>query len=152
MAKGQEVDTVQDAPVAIGYSDADFAAYGEVVTVHVEAADQIVFEVPGDLYIGMYAGHEIVYPDPEKDPTNFFIQLKWTDPEGAKFTNAGYELRNTYVEITYDSTGKPTVTDKIPLGSMTRNELRKFVNVDQPTEMKSFRVDVSKPRNADNSA
>lgn len=147
-----DVLKVEEAKEVIGFSEAEFEAFGTPETIHVEAADQLVFEDPGDLYIGVYAGHEIVYPDPEKDPTNFFIQLKWTDPNGAKFTNAGYELRNTYVEIVYDSDGKPTVTDKVPLGSMTRNELMKFVNVDQPTDMKSFRVDIARPRNADHSA
>lgn len=152
MAKGTEVAEVEEAAQLVGYSEADFAAFGEAETVHVEAADQIVFEVPGDLYIGLYVGHDIIYPDPEKEPTKWFIQLKWTDPEGAKFTNAGYELRNTYVKVTFDQDGIPHTEDKIPPGSMTRNELRKLVDVDQPTEMKSFRVDVARPRNADHSA
>lgn len=147
MAKGTDVAQPEDAAVAIGY--ADDAGY-EWNTVHVEAADQIVFDTVGDLYIGIYAGHEIIYPDPEKDPTKWFVQLKWTDPEGAKFTNAGYELRNAYTETRYDDASLPVVTDKIAIGSMTRNELKKLVDVDQASEMKSFRVDVAAPRNADN--
>lgn len=150
MPKASEVAEVEEAAQVIGYDPAEFDE-SEWTTVHVEAADQLVFDVPGDTYIGAYAGHEIVYPEPDKDPSKFFIQLKWTDPTGAKFTNAGYELRNAYVEITFDADGTPTVTDKIPVGAVTRNELRKFKDVDQPSEMKSFRVDV-RTRNADHSA
>lgn len=149
MAKGAEVAEATDAAVAIGYEDSPEFQWE---TVHVEAADQIEFDTIGDLYIGVYAGHEVIYPDPEKDPTKFFIQLKWTDPQGAKFSNAGYELRNAYTETTYTDDGRPVVTDKIPPGSMTRNELMKFVDVDQASEMKSYRVDVARSRNADNPA
>jgi hypothetical protein len=145
MAKGTEVAEPQDAAVAIGYADSGEYEWN---TVHVEAADQIVFDTVGDLYIGIYAGHEIIYPDPEKAPDKWFVQLKWTDPAGAKFTNAGYELRNAYTETTYTDDGRPVVTDKIPVGSMTRNELKKLVDVDQASEMKSFRVDVAAPVNA----
>lgn len=149
MAKGTEVAEVENAAVAEGYDEAAFAEFGEAETVHVEAADQIVFDTVGDLYIGIYAGHEIIYPDPDKDPGKFFIQLKWTDPNGAKFTNAGYELRNAYTTTTYDNEGTPTVVDKVERGCMTRNELMKLVDVDQASEMKSFRVTIAKPRNAD---
>jgi hypothetical protein len=149
--KTAEIDTV-DAAQVVGYQD-DGSYQWE--TVHVEAADQIVFDTAGDLYIGVYAGHEIIYPnvnDPNpKKAAEWFVQLKWTDPAGAKFTNAGYELRNCYTETTFDAEGRPTVTDKIPVGSMTRNELMKFVDVDQQDLMKSFRVDVAR-RNADNPA
>lgn len=140
MAKGTEVEETTDAAVAIGYAD---SSEWQWETVHVEAADQLVFDTPGDLYIGIYAGHEIIYPDPEKHPEEWFVQLKWTDPQGAKFTNAGYELRNAYTETTYNDEGRPTVTDKIPVGTMTRNELMKLVDVDQASPMKSFRVDVA---------
>lgn len=149
MAKGTEIAEPTDAAVAIGYDESEFQAFGAVETVHVEAADQIVFDTIGDLYIGIYAGHEIIYPDPDKKPDEFFVQLKWTDPTGAKFTNAGYELRNAYTVTTYDSEGRPEVTDKVALGSMTRNELKKLVDVDQNDPMKSFRVDIARPRNAD---
>jgi hypothetical protein len=153
MPKSQEVAEVEDAAQTGGYSYEEFVAYGEAEVVHVEAADQLVFDTVGDRYIGIYAGHELIYPDAQKGDTDkFFVQLKWTDPQGAKFANAGYELRNAYVEVTYDSEGRPTVTDKIPVGSMTYNELMKLVDVDQASEMKSFRVIVARPRNADNPA
>lgn len=152
MAKGTEVAQPEDAAVAIGYADSPEYQWD---TVHTEAGDQLVFDTVGDLYIGIYAGHEIIYPDPNNpDPDKakkWFIQLKWTDPEGAKFTNAGYELRNAYTETVYGDDGAPIVKDKIPLGSMTRNELKKLVDVDQQSEMKSFRVDVASPVNANNS-
>lgn len=149
MAKDTDVAEAVDAAVAIGFEDSGY----EWTTVHVEAADQIVFDTVGDTYIGIYAGHEIIYPDALKGDTDkWFVQLKWTDPTGAKFTNAGYELRNAYTTTTYDSEGRPTIDDKIAVGSMTRNELMKLVDVDQASEMKSFRVDVAGPRNADNPA
>jgi hypothetical protein len=144
----QEVAEIENAAQVVGYDSAEY----EWDTVHVEAADQLVFDTIGDTYIGVYAGHEIIYPDPEKDPGKWFVQLKWTDPTGAKFTNAGFELRNAYTETTYSDDGRPVVTDKIPVGTMTRNELKKLVDVDQASEMKSFRVDVAKPRNAGNPA
>lgn len=152
MAKGTEVATPEDAAVAIGYADSpDF----QWDTVHTEAGDQLVFDTVGDLYIGIYAGHEIIYPDvnnPDPDKAKkWFVQLKWTDPEGAKFTNAGYELRSAYTSTVYADDGTPVVTDKIAIGSMTRNELKKLVDVDQASEMKSFRVDVAPHVNANHS-
>jgi hypothetical protein len=140
VAKGTEVAEMEDAAQAVGYADSGEYQWE---TVHVEAADQLVFDTLGDKYIGVYAGHEIIYPEPDKNPDKWFVKLNWTDPDGAKFTNAGYELRNAYTETTYDSEGRPVVTDKIPVGSFTRNELMKLVNVDQASEMKSFRVDVA---------
>jgi hypothetical protein len=137
----------QEAAQLVGYAD---SPEYEWVTVHTEAADQVVFDVPGDIYIGIYAGHEIIYP--KVDRQEWFLQLHWTDPAGAKYANAGYELRNAYCNITYADDGSPIVTDKIAPGSMTRNELRKLVDIDKPSEMRSFRIDVAAPRrNADNS-
>jgi hypothetical protein len=153
MAKGTDVAETVEAPLAWGYSDEEFAQFGEAETVHVEAGDQLIFDTVGDLYIGLYAGHEVIYPNAnDPDPIKarkWFIQLKWTDPEGSKFTNAGYELRTAYVNVTLTEDGRPVVTDKVAIGSMTRNELMKLVDVDQQSEMKSFRVAVAKPRNAD---
>jgi hypothetical protein len=137
----------QEAAQIVGYAD---SPEYEWVTVHTEAADQIVFDVPGDTYIGIYAGHEVIYPEPGNSE-KWFIQLRWTDPAGAKYANAGYELRNAYCDIRPTEDGFLVVTDKIPVGSMTRNELRKLVDVDKPSEMRSFRIDVAAPRNADNS-
>lgn len=151
MAKGQEVGTTDALEgVVIGYADSD--EYGWQ-TVHTEAADQIVFEEDGDTYIGVYAGHEIIYPEPEKEPLKFFVQVHWTDPAGAKFTNAGYELSKAYVDLTYAPDGTlASHTDKIPLGSMTRNAMMKRVDTGKKDAMKSYRVDVAQARNADNPA
>lgn len=153
MAKGTEMETVE-AATAVGYSPAELEAMGDFQweTVHTESPDQVVFDEVGDLLVGTYAGHEIIYPDPEKSPFDWFVQLRWTIPTGAVFTNAGYELRNAFTTTVYDNEGRPTVTDKIDPGSITRVELMKFVDVDQASEMKSFRVDVARPRNAANPA
>jgi hypothetical protein len=152
MAKNTEVAETVEAAVSVGYDDSPEYQWE---TVHTETGDQLVFDTVGDLYIGVYAGHEIIYPDPNNpDPDKarkWFIQLKWTDPDGAKFTNAGYELRAAYIDTIIDPAGELIVTDKIPIGSMTRNELKKLVDVDQQSEMKSFRVDVAFPVNANRS-
>lgn len=141
MAKGTEVVEPEEAATVLGYSSDEF----EWETAHVEAATQIKFNTLGDTLIARYAGHEIIYPDPDKEPGKFFIQLKWTLPtDEAVFVNAGYELANAYTETTYNSEGTPTVTDKIPVGTMTRTELRKLVDVDQQSPMKSYRVDTAR--------
>ena len=145
MAKAEVAETVEAAQV-VGYEGQEF----QWTTVHVEAPDQVVFDTVGDTLIGIYAGHELIYPDPEKDPTEWFVQLKWTIPTGAVFTNAGYELRTAYTKTTFDSEGRPSVTDKIAVGTMTRNELMKLVDVDQASPMKSFRVDTAEPVSAGN--
>lgn len=149
MAKGTDLDTVEDAAV-IGYEDSPEYQWD---TVHIEAGDQIVFEESGDKYIGIYAGHEIIYPDPEKKPLEFFVQLHWTDPQGSKFTNAGHELTVAYVDLTYNADGSlASHTDKVPIGSMTRNEMVKTVDTGKNDPMKSFRVDVARPVSAGNPA
>lgn len=150
MAKGTEVETV-DGASAIGYADSpDF----EWETAHVEAGDQVVFDAIGDLLIAVYAGHEIIYPDMEKTPLEFFVQLHWTVPGGSVFANAGHDLTVAYVELAYNADGSlASHIDKVAPGSMTRNEMRKTVDTGKNDPMKSFRVDVAKvkPR-ADNSA
>lgn len=149
MAKGTEVEEVEGATV-VGF--ADNAAY-EWETTHIEAGDQVVFEATGDTLIGIYAGHEIIYPDMEKKPLEFFAQLHWTVPGGSVFTNAGHDLTVAYVDLTYNADGSlASHTDKVALGSMTRNEMRKTVDTGKKDPMKSYRVDVARSRNADNSA
>lgn len=145
-SKPEKAVETQETSSVVGY---DAAAY-EWETVHAEAPDQVVFETPGDCYIGLYIGYEIIYPDPEKDPEKFFIQLKFVDPDGAKVINAGYDLRRAYVSITYDTDGRPEVKEVIPPQTVTRNTYMKDVDVDQASEMRSFRVDQAKPRNAGN--
>jgi hypothetical protein len=149
MAKGTEMaEVVPEATTVVGYEDNGY----QWDTVHTEAPDQVEFDDLGDMLIGVYAGHEIVYPDPEKEPAKFFVQLRWTVPGGAVFVNAGHELRNAYTTTVYDPEGRPTITDKIPVGSMTRNELRKTVDTGKKDPMKSYRVDVARPVSAANPA
>lgn len=140
MAGKNEVAEVQNAAAIVGYDPSEF----EWTTVHTESPDQVVFDAIGDTLVGVYAGHEIIYPDPVKDPGKWFVQLRWTIPGGSVFANAGYELRNAYTKTTYDSEGLPTVVDKVPVGAITRTELMKFIDVDQASPMKSFRVDVAR--------
>jgi hypothetical protein len=146
MAKEVEAQ-IENAAQVIGYTDGGY----EWTTVHTEAADQVKFDTIGDTIIGIYAGHELIYPDPIKEPGEFFVQLKWTVPGGAIFMNAGYEMRKAYTITTYSDDGTPTVRDKIDVGSMTRSELMKLVDVGQASDMNSVRVDVATPH-ADYSA
>jgi hypothetical protein len=146
MAK--EIETVE-GPSTVGYDQGDY----EWTTVHTEAADQVQFNTVGDVLVGIYAGHEVIYPDLAKgDTETHFVQLHWTVPGGAVFMNAGHEMRKAYTETKHDGDGNLVVTDIVPIGSMTRNELMKLVDTGKATEMNSVRVDVATPRNADNPA
>lgn len=148
MAKGTEVVMPEEVATVLGESPEGI----EWETHHVEAATQVKFDNVGDKLIGKYAGHDVIYPDPEKHPEKFFIQLKWVLHSGeAVFVNAGYDLANAYTTTTYDTDGTPTVKDKVELGVWTATELRKLVDVDQNDPMKSYRVDVAKANGAGNS-
>jgi hypothetical protein len=138
MAKGNGTAT-DTTPGTMGLNEADF----EWDNVHEEAPDQLVFDAVGDKYIGRYEGHTLIYPE-ASDPSKWFIQLRWRDDDGLKVTNAGYELRTAYVDITVADDGSVSVTDKIKPGTVTRNELVKLVDVDQASPMKSFRVDTAR--------
>lgn len=147
MAKQDQPESVPEVPAVVGYNPDDY----EWTTVHEEAPDQIVFDTVGDKYIGEYLGHEVIDPHDEKDPDKRFIQLRFRDPEGLKVTNAGYELRETYVEILSVDGGEWKTRDRIPPGTLCHNELKKLVQVDQASPMKSFRVNTAPKRgNADN--
>lgn len=157
---GKAVETTEPITAdVIGYDGTEY----EWETVHTEAADQIVFETPGDCYIGLYVGWDLIYVDPDnpkpEKANQWFIQLHFTDPGGAKNINAGYDLRRAYLEQTNiretaaDPSVRPEFKEVIPPQSMTRNLYAKDVDVDQNDPMKSFRVDVAKARNsASNSA
>lgn len=145
---------VKEAPGVVGYNADDY----EWDTVHEEAPDQLVFDTQGDTYVGAYNGHEIIHAPTKDNDDNWFIQLAWRDGEGLKVTNAGYELASTYVDIDYDNMVEfktrdgrvilvPMTTDKIAPGTMTRNVLKKFVDVGQASPMKSFQVDTARARN-----
>lgn len=142
MAKGQE----EEQPSTVGLDATQY----EWETVHEEAPDQLVFEVPGDNYTGEYRGHEVINAPTNKDPDNWFIQLQWRDGDGLKVTNAGYELMTTYVDVTLSEDGK-TVTaskDKIPPGTVTRTTLKKLVSIkNQESPMKSFQVETARANN-----
>ena len=126
-----------------GYDASEF----EWENVHEEAADQLVFDTEGDTYIGEYQGHEIIHDTNKTPPMDWFVKLMWRDPEGLKFTNAGYELQTAYVKVTTDDAGNPVNSeDIIPPGTITRNVLVKKVNVKKASPMKSFRVDTAKSR------
>jgi len=122
-----EIDTV-NAPDTVGYSADEF----EFETVHTEAPDQIVFDTIGDTYIGKYLGQEVIEFETKKGTTESFTQLKFLDPQGGKVLNAGYDLLQAFKGIQEQS--------------IVRIQLMKFVDVDQESPMKSYRVDVAKAR------
>jgi hypothetical protein len=102
----------------------------EWVTVHEEAGDQIIFDTIGDQFVGTYFGSEVVDAPTKENPDNTFVQLKFKNDAGVFVTNAGYELEKAF--------------GKIEPGSLVRITLIKFLNVNQASPMKSFRVDVAK--------
>ena len=117
-----------------GYDEDQF----EWENVHEEAPDSIVFNREGDKYVGIYLGSEIVEFDRENKKTgeiehNEFTVLHFRDPEGLKDTNAGFELEKAFKAI------EPN--------SVVRILLVKFVDVDQASPMKSFRIDVARNGN-----
>ena len=138
MAKAKEIAT-EGTPETVGYDPSEY----EWDTVHTEAPDQLEFTTKGDTYIGKYEGHEIIFTSPETDPDEWFLQLKFSDPDGTKVLNAGYELRTTFVDISGEGrsvTGK----DMIAPGTVTRIQLRKLVDIGQPSPMKSYQVDTAR--------
>ena len=147
MASKTQTPTEDTQPGTVGYDESQF----EWDNVHEEAPDQLVFDTLGDKYVGEYSGHDLIYPTPD-DPSKWFIQLRFRDMDGTKVTNAGYELRTAYVNVTVDDAGMVVAhEDKIPTGSITRTELVKLVDVDQASPMKSYRVDIArKPVDAGN--
>jgi|SRR5215469_464547 len=156
-AVAAELDTISATQV-VGYDSSQF----EWETVHTEAPDQILFESPGDTYIGLYVGWDLIYPDPENPNAEkanaWFVQLHFTDPSGSKVINTGFDLRRAFLDHTNyrewvrDSAVKPEFTEKIAPQSVTRIQYAKDVDVDQNDPMRSFRVDVAKAAiHADNS-
>jgi hypothetical protein len=134
--------STEEVVTSAGYDDSQF----EWENIHEEAADQLIFDDPNDRYTGEYRGHEIIIPDPA-DPSEWFVKLNYRDNDGLKFTNAGYELRTVFVELTLNSDGSVASSkDRVTIGTMTRITLIKLVKVDQASPMKSFRVDVAKAR------
>lgn len=136
MAKAVE-STGQAA--TIGYNEADY----QWDTVHVEVPDRLVMDAAGDKYIGEYLGHEVIHPVAD-NTAEWFIQLSFKDNDGTKVMNAGYELRTTFVTVeTDDENDVLSTKDNIPPHSIVKIELRKLVDVDQPSPMKSYQVDVA---------
>ena len=129
---------------AVGYSEEAFTNT-EWETVHTEAPDQLVFDEVGDSYIGKYEGHEVIHPDLEKEPDKTFIQLQFSDPDGMKVVNSGYELQTTFVRQDEDSL---QWSDIVAPGTMCRIILKKFVDVKQASPMKSYQVDVARSSGA----
>jgi hypothetical protein len=116
----------QDEAGYIGLNDDGI----EWETVHVEAPDQVLFDVLGDTFSGVYDGSEEIDPKDEKDPDKRFTQLKFHVEDNHYVINAGYELAQAFATIDQ--------------GSTVRIRLVKLVNVGQASPMKSFRVDVAK--------
>ena len=133
-AKGYPMAKDVEQPVnenqVVGYDESQF----EWETAHVEAGQQITFDTIGDTLIAEYLGQETVEFVDSHGETQQFVQLKFQVPgmDGPAYVNAGYDLAKAY--------------EKIPNNSITRTQLRKLVDVDQASPMKSYRVDVAKPR------
>lgn len=93
-----------------------------------ETPDRMVFDTPGDVYVGYFTGMVTITPE-EDEP---FEQVQWRDyaaPHAPKCTNAGYQLVQAYKNV--------------PIGALTRTTLLKTVDVKQASPMKDFRVEVA---------
>jgi hypothetical protein len=152
MGKSTEVETTTGEVITgevVGYAD-DF----EYETVHTEAADLIQFEAPGDKYIGKWVGWSVI-DNPDRTRENkWFIQLHFTDPQGARNINPGYDLRRAFLDVRMDDNGGYLdAKEVVPLQEIYRILYVKDVDVDQNDMMRSFRVDQAKSRvSAGNSA
>lgn len=128
MARNTSEKMPESEPVHAGYDDSDY----EWENIQEERPDQIVFDTRGDVYTGMYLRSEIITFTDNKGEEKEFTQLNFRDPGGLKSINAGHELREAFKNI--------------PPNSMVRIELKKFVNTGEQSDMKSYRIDVAKPR------
>lgn len=140
MAKGTDADTATGE--VVGYHD-DY----QWETVHTEAADLIMFDTPGDMYIGQWVGWSVIdNPDRTRDD-KWFIQLHFTDPQGARNINPGYDLRRAFLTVyTDDGGGYVEAREVVPLQAIYRIIYVKNVDVGQNDPMRSFRVDQAKSR------
>ena len=137
MAKGSAV-VVQstEAAAIVGYDPSQF----QWETVKEESPDQIVLEVVGDTYIGELL--RVLWINAETDPgkpEKMFLQAQFRDPDGVRAINCGYELTEAFRDA--------------PVNLIYRIELKKYVDVDEASPMKSYQVDSAKVRHiADNQA
>ncbi len=134
MAKGKAVEAAPaGAASVVGYNESDF----EWSPVKEESPDQIVLEIPGDTYIGELRVLNWINAetDPLKEP-KMFLQAVFRDPNGVRSINCGYELTQAFRDL------DPTI------GTIYRIELRKYVDVDQASPMKSYKVDSAKVRHS----
>lgn len=137
MAKGKAVEAAPAGAASVaGYNEAEF----EWQPVKEESPDQIVLEIPGDTYIGKLI--RVLWINAETDPSKpekLFLQARFRDPDGVRAINCGYELTEAF--------------QNAEEGTIYRIELRKYVDVDQASPMKSYKVDSAKVRHsADNSS
>lgn len=105
--------------------------------VHEEAPDQLKFEEVGEEYVLEYLGSEEIDPGDEKDPDKRFTQLRFRETDGNPVvTNAGYELRVAFKDITP--------------GHLVKIKYVKNVQVGEASPMKSFKVWQGPKTSADN--
>jgi hypothetical protein len=69
--------------------------------------------------------------DPDK-PENLFLQARFRDPVGIRAINCGYELTQVF--------------EHAETGVIYRIQLKKYLDVDENSPMKSYQVDSAKPR------
>jgi len=90
-----------------------------------ETGDQIVFDTIGDEFVGMFNGPQTA----EKEGEEFTI-LTFEGTDGKPYqTNAGWKLERAFVDI--------------PTGTVVRITYVKDIDVNQPSPLKDFRVDIA---------
>jgi hypothetical protein len=114
-------------PQVVGYD----ASQVEWENVKEESPDQITMDTLGDTLIAVYKRTEPVTFENNKGEQVTFNVHHLRLPSGPAVINGGYELDQIF--------------SKMPPESMFRLQLAKFVDVDQQSPMKSYRVDVAKP-------
>lgn len=108
----------------------------EWTTARHESPTQVVFDTPGDLYVGVYVGKEVVEFEDKKGEQQTFTVIHWKDDDGPKATNASWALLDAYKDI--------------PVGAITRNLYVKDLDVGQQSALKDFAVDyIVVPRETD---
>lgn len=85
-----------------------------------ESATRIIFDTPGDVFIGTYLGHELVGPDKDMD----YLMFRGEDGE-LYSTSAGYKLSQAFENVTEGTLARITFVKEVPMGA-GRNPMKDY--------------------------
>jgi hypothetical protein len=89
-----------------------------------ESATRIIFDTPGDVFVGTYLGHELVGPDKDMD----YLMFRGED-DVLYSTSAGYKLTQAFDGVAEGTMARITFVKEVDMGP-GRNA------------MKDYRVDI----------